>query len=322
MQNPLSEKTQKLLNEKVIQGWQASLRENIPLKTIVEFHPTVNTESPDCAPTWAGGKGTLPPESPKTLSWKELSKIETGFADDSLLPWEAAILFEQTNAQMAEWLDALNITDVTTPAWVPAWAKCGETETPNAEIQPEKPAESPTETEHLKHYWKLKLLTVENISNFLNKEVSEIEIKRRELGLEAKETEQVTWCGTQWHFLPNSPEDPRFLDTETQNKLIETSATRLALLYETPEASPKEIEKILTLNLRIFSKYITNQTRKYRSVNCKQAQQNLEQAGNLAVFETLRNWHPKKGAFPLKKVQQEIVTKITEEQRKYNTPQI
>jgi DNA-directed RNA polymerase sigma subunit (sigma70/sigma32) len=113
------------------------------------------------------------------------------------------------------------------------------------------------------------------------------------------------WGGISWEFEADTPSDPKSLDATTQRLVAESSATRFALLYEILHEDntlssieerkiQRELDAILNLHTRIFSKYIGVRSRKYSYQGSATwiIQGELEQAGRTAIFECLRRWHP------------------------------
>lgn len=162
-----------------------------------------------------------------------------------------------------------------------------------------------TEKQTLAYYWKLDLLGSNEIAALMERCPINIIKIAKSLGLPKKpkiSTEE--WCGIRWQFTEEGEGDPRHLNPNLQRLVAETSATRFSLLYETAQSLQetdslyrkiqKELNQILELHTRIFSKYLLTRSRKYKFLGTSawQVQKDLEQAGQTAIFECLRRWHP------------------------------
>jgi RNA polymerase primary sigma factor len=161
------------------------------------------------------------------------------------------------------------------------------------------------EKENLSHYWKLDLLGSHEIAALMERCPKIIVKVARSLGLPDKHTQSTEqWCGIRWEFTPEGDGDPRHLNPNLQRLVAEASATRFSLLYEMVHTLKetdtkyrkiqKELNQILELHSRIFSKYLLTRSRKYKFLGTSawQVQKDLEQAGQTAIFECLRRWHP------------------------------
>jgi DNA-directed RNA polymerase specialized sigma subunit len=161
------------------------------------------------------------------------------------------------------------------------------------------------EKENLAHYWKLELLGSDEIAALMERCPEKVITTAQELGLPKKHRISTEdWCGIKWQFTPEGDGDPRHLNPTLQRLVAEASATRFSLLYEvvhtineTDEKYRKiqrELNQILELHSRIFSKYLLTRSRKYKFLGTSawQVQKDLEQAGQTAIFECLRRWHP------------------------------
>jgi len=235
----------------------------------------------------------------------------------TLFPWEAAILHGKTKEEMTELLAQLNRKPGYSPSWIPRWAQCGEillAEIPiemagpfskNQKKKDKTQSWTEKEKENLRFYWNLELLGYQEIADLLERPPLDILTTASALQLPAKpQTSLPNWCGINWEFQLDSPTDPKALDSNTQRLVAETSATRFSLLYETLEHIEescaqyrniqKELDRILKIHHRIFSKYVSIKSRKYnyQGISPWIAQNDLEQAGKTAVFECLRRWHP------------------------------
>jgi RNA polymerase primary sigma factor len=161
------------------------------------------------------------------------------------------------------------------------------------------------EKENLGHYWKLELLGSDEIAALMERCPNKTILTAKTLGLPKKpRLSSEDWCGIKWQFTPEGEGDPRHLNPNLQRLVAEASATRFSLLYEMVQTIKetdskyrkiqKELNQILELHSRIFSKYLLTRSRKYKFLGTSawQVQKDLEQAGQTAIFECLRRWHP------------------------------
>lgn len=294
--------------------WQVCVRTGIPLASLLNtpnlpYCPT-NHAAPPCAPTWAGGQGKKKPKKPPAWTYQEIETTHLGAQTGDLLPFEAALLFEISGNRIKSLLEKLSIPLSECPTWIPAWAKTHTEKPPQTASQLQLTSFDPPlswldkEIADLQHYWELKILTASDIACFLQKPTAAIEKKAQELQLPPKRKKRTPWSGCQWTFEEGSPTDPKLLEPDTQRLVAEASATRFSLLYEeiqNLETSSKrykhiqrEMERIIELQTRIFSKYISVKSRKYnyQGTSSWLIQAELEQAGKAAIFECLRRWHP------------------------------
>lgn len=159
--------------------------------------------------------------------------------------------------------------------------------------------------ENLAHYWKLELLGSDEIAALMERCPNKTITMAKELGLPKKHRISCEeWCGIRWQFTPEGEGDPRHLNPNLQRLVAEASATRFSLLYEIAQSIKetdskyrkiqRELNQILELHSRIFSKYLLTRSRKYKFLGTSawQVQKDLEQAGQTAIFECLRRWHP------------------------------
>lgn len=160
------------------------------------------------------------------------------------------------------------------------------------------------EIEDLHHYWKLQILTPQNIADFLEKTIEEVKSQSKTLNLPKKQSKPLIWGGIKWEFEEDSESDPKLLSPTTQRLVAEASATRFALIYQQLytlkenskryKTLSKEMNQILKMQTRIFSKYISIKSRKFNFANSSNPTMALEltQAGQAAIFDCLRRWHP------------------------------
>jgi DNA-directed RNA polymerase specialized sigma subunit len=218
------------------------------------------------------------------------------------------------------------------PEWIQPWAQYGNPTSPaenkKTEVQRLLPLDAPSpaptqaqpqpqtpnqnewtevESSDLRHYWVLPLLSLGQVAGFLGKTEESVKTMAKSLHLGRRPraiAAEADWCGINWDFEVEGLNDPRHLEPTLQRMVAETSATRFSLLYEKLEGLPqdssdyrriqRELDKILILHSRIFSKYLANRSRKYKFLGTSawQVQKDLEQAGQAAIFECLRRWHP------------------------------
>jgi RNA polymerase sigma factor (sigma-70 family) len=293
--------------------WQVCLRTGLPLATLLNSaHIPVSLErpAPPCVPTWAGGQSKKKPKTPPIWTYHEIETTHLGAQTGDLLPFEAALLFEISGKKIQSLLEKLSTPLSECPDWIPAWAQ---TNTPKKRVTPPALKQAYFETTtpwlereitHLQHYWELDILTASDIAYFLEKTTEEVSRKAQELQLPPKRKKRTPWSGCQWTYEEGSPTDPKLLEPNTQRFVAEASATRFSLLYEEIQNLPphskrykqiqREMEKIIELQTRIFSKYISVKSRKYnyQGTSSWLIQAELEQAGKTAIFECLRRWHP------------------------------
>jgi DNA-directed RNA polymerase sigma subunit (sigma70/sigma32) len=297
------------LQNKKIAPWQAALRTGVPLDKIHEWIPQTpeHEPPPEFAPKWAGGKDQTPKKTTIEWEYQTLEKIHEGFENNSLLPYEAAMQYGIPIKEIQKFLEQLGYTLKGSPEWIPTWAKTKKpptTVTHSQQLFLDTILWSEKETEALTHYWNLDILTPKDISELMEKPSEAVLSKAEELNLPKKRKIRKKWGGVHWKFQPDTDTDPKLLDPNTQRLVAEASATRFSLLYETLltlqetdkeyKKIQREMERIVEMQTRIFSKYIGVKSRKYNYQGTSQwlIQAELEQAGKTAIFECLRRWHP------------------------------
>jgi DNA-directed RNA polymerase sigma subunit (sigma70/sigma32) len=298
-----------------IEAWQVCLREKISAERLLLKYPGIALNAPLCAPTWAGGKNHYPEKNLRIWTWDELDEIKTGLENKTLLPFEAAIKFSQKGKRIARLIEQMECELPTCPMWTATWAQCGELDT-TAAVQYEEGellnakttgVWTAKEEENLGFYWAAEILTPQEVASFLERTLEDTLAKAQSLGLPPKTATHKEWCGISWDFQFEGAGDPKLLDSATQHDVAQAAATRFALLYETLDLLPNnsknykkaenEINKIVTLQIRIFSKYTTNQAKRfnYQGMGTIQAQYELEQNSRTALFDCMRRWHPNRG---------------------------
>jgi RNA polymerase sigma factor (sigma-70 family) len=312
----VSRPTRAMLRKKRISVWQACLREGISQKEILSLLPDLSSEieknpTPPLVPKWAGGKGRDLPKKQKELSWEDAESIHLGAISRELLPFEACFRFAQTGETIRKLLSDLDITVEAGPAWLPSWTCPLPKKTiseKHEELYKKNIKKSPwnsKEKETLAFYWKLELLGSHDVALLMEKNHKQVVSMAKRMKLKEKpERSAESWCGLSWAFTPDTDSDPKLLSPLTQRLVAEASATRFSLLYEKLDTLEKndssyrtiekELNSIVELHSRIFSKYISIKSRKYRyqGTSSWQVQKDLEQAGRAAIFECLRRWHP------------------------------
>ena len=119
-----NQKNKDLLERGLIEPWQFSVREHIPLSTLPKTylqHQKNPQPPPPCAPKWAGGIGKSP--HPNQLTWSIMETIEKGIQSDLLHPYEASLQFEIPGEEIQKFLESLKLPIKPTPQWIPKWAR-------------------------------------------------------------------------------------------------------------------------------------------------------------------------------------------------------
>jgi len=108
----------KLLSEGAIAPWQYCLREGVPL------HPEALLTAPPLLKQYChGSKKTPNLLSEEKWTWETLEALETGAATQTLLPFEAALLFGIKGEDIVRFLDQIGLCSTTSPSGIPAWAQ-------------------------------------------------------------------------------------------------------------------------------------------------------------------------------------------------------
>jgi len=151
----------------------------------------------------------------------------------------------------------------------------------------------------LNHYWKLSILGIKEIAEFLNREPQDIQSKAQELGLPSKEIQSATTSFTlnrQWRIsqevISNS-----LPDTE-QHALAELTATRISHLSKSKNLdSQKELDQAFQVGLSIFHKTLTRSAHKIALLhaNSSHLEKELRSIGEQTLFRCLSRWDPNKG---------------------------
>jgi len=270
-----------LLEKGLLLPWEISLKYNQPVKRIIRILKKENfkLKGLEASPSWL----------PKWARHEKNGVVDKNYTSKQTIPeevssYQAKLDLEEISRNNLEVLQTYR-KSLNLPTKKGAWSQ--------------------TEKENLKHYWKLELLGSEEIAYLLNrshtdtlKTASSIRLKKKHV----VSTEE--WCGVKWEFQPEGKGDPKALPPNLQRLVAEASATRFSLLYEKIKtlketeqgykAMERELNQILALHTRIFSKYLSTRSRKYKYVGTSawQVQKDLEQAGRTAIFECLRRWHP------------------------------
>jgi RNA polymerase sigma factor (sigma-70 family) len=270
----------KLAKNKQLLPWEAALKYNQPIKRIIktllkqEFDINGLKASPTWIPKWARYEtgGIIGDYSNKMDIPEEVSSYQEKLDIEEI---------SRNNLEVLKsYRESLNMTT-------------------------KKGSWNQSEREDLKHYWKLELLGSEEIAYLINRQHPDTLKMASELNLKKKHVVSTEeWCGVKWEFEVEGKGDPKALPPNLQRLVAEASATRFSLLYEKLKAIKesdknyksieRELNQILALHTRIFSKYLSTRSRKYKYVGTSawQVQKDLEQAGRTAIFECLRRWHP------------------------------
>ncbi len=269
------------INKNKILVWEACLKFNQPAKKLIKLLAKYGLEHNDLqsAPEWI----------PKWARYEENGKFPLKYSNKI----ETPTYVEQYQQQLEVEEITRNNLEV-----LQSYRK-------SLSVPTKKGMWTGAEKESLKHYWKLDLLGSEEIAYLLNRPHEETIKEAQCLKLKKKHVVSTEeWCGVKWEFEAEGKGDPKALPPNLQRLVAEASATRFSLLYEKIKtlkegdrgyrSTERELNQILSLHTRIFSKYLSTRSRKYKFVGTSawQVQKDLEQAGRTAIFECLRRWHP------------------------------
>jgi RNA polymerase sigma factor (sigma-70 family) len=260
--------------------WEAALLHNQPSKKIVKIlkKAGANLKKIKAAPDW------IAPWAQHSNGGNPLKKEGKVTTPESVVSYQEYMELEENSRRNLELLQCYR-RSLSATLKKSAWTN--------------------KDKENLKHYWKLELLGSEEIAFLINRTHEDTLRVAKELKLKKKHVVSTEdWCGVKWEFEVEGQGDPKALAPNLQRLVAEASATRFSLLYETLKSIPethksyksieRELNQILALHTRIFSKYLSTRSRKYKFVGTSawQVQKDLEQAGRTAIFECLRRWHP------------------------------